>query len=211
MDGPNYEKYTLEELYEARAFIDAEAYPDRAAELDRRIEYRVNHPEQVQVNQAEAEFPLKRVADGPLAGKPYAPFFARLAADLIDGVILFFCALGGYLIDRYLLGINSFLALRDEADQFGLADATTIAVFLYNMTYLVGRYGISWGRRVVGVQVLSMAGRPIGFFRSLGRNLFAAFISGIFYLGFLWMVVDKKKQTWHDKVFRTYVVLSEEA
>ena len=34
---PNYDNYTLDELLQARSTIDAEAYPERAAELERRI------------------------------------------------------------------------------------------------------------------------------------------------------------------------------
>jgi len=42
---------------------------------------------------------------------------------------------------------------------------------------------------------------PISFLRMLARNLFAGVISGILYLGFLWLLVDRRKQTWHDKLF----------
>jgi len=32
-------------------------------------------------------------------------------------------------------------------------------------------------------------------------------ISGVvLFLGYLWILIDKKKQGWHDKIARTYVV-----
>ena len=78
--------------------------------------------------------------------------------------------------------------------------------FLWNLTYLVGKTGQSWGRKISGLKVLTAEGDPIGFWRSLGRNLFALFISGpVLYLGFLWVIWDPNKQAWHDKVFRTFV------
>jgi uncharacterized RDD family membrane protein YckC len=41
-----------------------------------------------------------------------------------------------------------------------------------------------------------------GFLRWAGME-----ISGIvLFLGYLWILVDKKKQGWHDKIARTYVV-----
>lgn len=82
-----------------------------------------------------------------------------------------------------------------------------MAWFFWNLTYLVGAKGQSWGRRVAGLTVVGGDGHPIGFWRALGRNLFAAFVSAPpLYLGFLWVIWDGQKQAWHDKVFRTYVI-----
>ncbi|MEC8486226.1 MAG: RDD family protein, partial [Actinomycetota bacterium] len=45
------------------------------------------------------------------------------------------------------------------------------------------------------------------FWRAFGRELFGNVISGqILYLGYLWMIWDKDRQTWHDKVAGTIVV-----
>ena len=72
----------------------------------------------------------------------------------------------------------------------------------------LGKSGQTWGRKIVGIKVIGERdGQPIGFGRALGRQLFAAFISAqIFYLGYLWMLWDDKKQTWHDKVVNSIVV-----
>ena len=52
-----------------------------------------------------------------------------------------------------------------------------------------------------------MTGEPIGIGKALGRQLFASFISGqIFSLGYLWMLWDDKKQTWHDKIVGSVVI-----
>ena len=79
-------------------------------------------------------------------------------------------------------------------------------VLLYNMTYLVSKTGQSVGRRLVGISITdAKTGEPVGFMRTLARNLFAGLITGILYLGFLRLLVDRRKQTWHDKVFGTVV------
>lgn len=109
-----------------------------------------------------------------------------------------------FLVDRTLLGSPS--GLFDENAQFGAADAIAWTWFLWNLTYLVGRTGQSWGRKLIGLRVVGAEGLPIGFWRALGRNVFAGLISAIFYLGFLWVIWDDKKQAWHDKVFRTFVI-----
>jgi uncharacterized RDD family membrane protein YckC len=72
----------------------------------------------------------------------------------------------------------------------------------------MGRTGQPWGARIVGVRVVDMrTAEPIGFWRALGRSLFAnVFSSAIFYLGYLWMLWDDKQQTWQDKVVDSIVV-----
>ena len=72
----------------------------------------------------------------------------------------------------------------------------------------MGKTGQTWGARIVGVKVIDeRTGAPIGFGRALGRSLFASFISAnVFYLGYLWMLWDDKKQTWQDKVVTSVVV-----
>jgi len=105
------------------------------------------------------------------------------------------------LVDRALLG-RTTAVLDSTATQVVL-----LGWFLWNMTYLVGRTGQSWGRKLLGLKVVNVHGEPIGFWRVLGRNLFAICISapaGL--LGWLWVVWDPKKQAWHDKAFGTFVI-----
>jgi uncharacterized RDD family membrane protein YckC len=134
-----------------------------------------------------------------------AGFGDRWVGDVCDGLISIVVALAGYLvIDRWILGHQT--GFLDEKAPIG-ADIFWWAWFLWNFTYLVGRTGQSSGRRMVGLKVVDSEGDPIGFWRSLGRNLFAIFISApVFYLGFLWVFWDPCKQAWHDKVFRTFVL-----
>ena len=72
----------------------------------------------------------------------------------------------------------------------------------------LGRTGQTWGRRMVGVQVVDATTRkPLGVGRALGRSLFAWVVSGQFCsLGYLWMLWDTDKQTWHDKVVGSIVI-----
>ncbi len=71
-----------------------------------------------------------------------------------------------------------------------------------------GKTGQTWGRRIVGIKVVRVSdGNPPGCWRALGRELFGSVISGqILYLGYLWMIWDKDRQTWHDKVAGTTVI-----
>ena len=72
----------------------------------------------------------------------------------------------------------------------------------------LGRTGQTPGRRMMGIKVVDKTtGQPIGGGRAFGRYLFAGFISGqICYLGYLWMLWDAQKRTWHDMVVSSIVV-----
>lgn len=84
--------------------------------------------------------------------------------------------------------------------------AFVVVVILY--VSAVARSGQTWGRRIVGVKVINeQTGTPPGWGKAIGRTLFAGFISSqIFYIGYLWMLWDDKKQTLHDKVASTHVI-----
>jgi uncharacterized RDD family membrane protein YckC len=45
---------------------------------------------------------------------------------------------------------------------------------------------------------------PIG--RAMVRSLVRTFLSGLLMLGYLWMLWDPQKQTWHDRLTHTTVV-----
>src|SRR5258708_1428008 len=134
-----------------------------------------------------------------------AGFWDRWFGDFYDGMIALVVGGVAYLlVDRPLLHTKAgFL----DHTAFGATEVVLWLWFFWNWTYLLGSTGQSWGRRVAGLKVVNAEGAPIGFWRALGRSLFAIYISAPrFYLGFLWVIWDAKKQAWHDKVFRTLVV-----
>ena len=59
-----------------------------------------------------------------------------------------------------------------------------------------------------GLQVVSAEGAPISFGIAFLRAV-GYFVSGIFYLGFIWIAFDKRKQGWHDKIAGTVVIIRE--
>jgi len=68
-------------------------------------------------------------------------------------------------------------------------------------------HGTTPGKRVLGLEVVHETGQPVGFFIMFVREWIGKWISGlIFGLGFLWILIDKDRQAWHDKFVATYVV-----
>ena len=137
-------------------------------------------------------------ASGPSG--PRAGFGARLLATLIDFVV--FLALGGLLTGLLYLA----------AGETGAWTGYLIAAFLIPTayhTYFEGRpAGQTPGKRLCKIRVIDARnGGPIGYGRAFGRWLFEWFISSsVCWLGYLWMLWDREKQTWHDKVTSSLVV-----
>jgi len=139
----------------------------------------------------------------------YALFIHRLLADQWDALFAFVIALPFWLLfDKWLRNL-SFDDFVGDSSTLSISKLVLVAVGFYNMTYLVGKSGQSWGRKAGHIKVIDYAGNPIGFWKALVRNLIAGSISSIFYLGFLWIIWDKHHQAWHDKIMKTFVVYDE--
>ena len=72
---------------------------------------------------------------------------------------------------------------------------------------LEGTRGQTIGGMAASVRVVDVdTGAIIGIPRAILRNI-ARILSGlVFGLGYLWMIWDRRKQTWHDKIASTVVV-----
>jgi uncharacterized RDD family membrane protein YckC len=94
-----------------------------------------------------------------------------------------------------------------------IADQTVgnVASLVLSLSYFSyfegGRTGQTIGKRALGIRVIDFrAGGPIGYGRGLLRTI-ARYLSAIvFFLGYLWMLWDREKQCWHDKIAGTVVV-----
>jgi uncharacterized RDD family membrane protein YckC len=132
-------------------------------------------------------------ASGPRAG-----FFARLGAVIIDAIIV-------AIVPVILVAIGV------AANSTGLAVIGYILGFVFAVAYEIyfhgGPTGQTLGKRALGIRVVDFnTGGPIGYGRSTLR-LIGRYISGIpCYLGYLWMLWDREKQCWHDKMANDVVV-----
>ncbi len=71
----------------------------------------------------------------------------------------------------------------------------------------VGTTGQFWGHKAAGVRIVDAnTGGPIGGGKAFGRYLLHVVDAVPCYLGFLWPLWDKKKQTFADKIVGTVSV-----
>ena len=67
--------------------------------------------------------------------------------------------------------------------------------------------GMTPGKKLLGVRVVQDDGAAPGFFMMLVREWAAKWVSGLaFGMGFVWILFDRDRQGWHDKLMSTYVV-----
>jgi len=128
---------------------------------------------------------------------PRASFFRRLGALLIDGILLTIAFL-------VLWGIGYAIS---EALGTVFVIVSIVGYFAYFIVLEGGPTGQTIGKRALGIRVVDQnAGGQIGYGRGAIR-LVARYLSYLVcYLGYLWMLWDKEKQTWHDKLSTSVVV-----
>jgi uncharacterized RDD family membrane protein YckC len=111
---------------------------------------------------------------------------------------------GALLIDIIILGVIGGVLRAINLDLGYLGALIGLAYFTY---FEGGPTGQTIGKRALGIRVYDFnQGGPIGYGRGILRY-FARILSGIAcFLGYFWMLWDKEKQTWHDKIATTVVV-----
>ena len=122
---------------------------------------------------------------------PRANFGQRLGAYLVDVIII-------VIVEGIVWAISNQTVASLVGLVFGLA---------YFTYFEGGPAGQTLGKRLLGIRVYDFNGQgPIGYGRALLRYI-GRIVSGIpCALGYLWMLWDKEKQTWHDKFATTVVV-----
>jgi uncharacterized RDD family membrane protein YckC len=130
---------------------------------------------------------------GELGGPP-AGFWRRFVAALIDGVVV---AVVGDIL-------GAVLGHRPHSVQLWVSGGNGFGLLISAVyfTFFHGRTGQTPGNAALGIRVVdarSRLGEPIGYGRALLRWV-VSLVSGVLIgLGYLWMLWDGRKQTWHDK------------
>lgn len=122
-----------------------------------------------------------------------------------------------FVIDEMLL---SFLLIFALWDSFSSAKTVEEMILLTNMfvleymamkifyqAFFTMQYGASIGKIVMKIRVIEIRTlQNPNVLSALNRGIFRVVSEMLFYLGFLWGMLDPARQTWHDKTARTLVV-----
>jgi len=167
--------------------------------------------------QPAARVPAVGAFPMPQVETKYGGFWQRFGARFLDGIIILAIA----LIPAIIVGVMVYnaaypsdqLFVTDEqagdAVEAGILAGIAVCILVSVIYQLVGwSVGGTWGMKALGLRLItSSTGEAPRFGRALMRY-FVSLISlnVLWFLGFLWMIWDEKKQTWHDKAAGTIVV-----
>ena len=135
----------------------------------------------------------------------YAGFASRAVALIID-----------LSIDALLMMVISSVTIRllQEAVRYS---ELTVALLSWlqitmSLTLLVGYFIFGWmlagqtvGMALMGIRVVRINGQFVTLWVAV-RRLVGMLISSILFLGYLWVLVDDRRQGLHDKIAGTYVI-----
>ncbi len=118
-----------------------------------------------------------------------AGFWRRFFASLLDGIVIGIVLVLLYLLlgtGGYVLGLLAGLAY---------------------FTYFEGGRGQTPGKMALGIRVVSLEhGGSIGYGKACLRYVVSILSGIVIDIGYLWMLWDSEKQTWHDKASGAIVV-----
>jgi uncharacterized RDD family membrane protein YckC len=145
---------------------------------------------------------------GPAPGVRFAPHAGRLIAYIVDGFLI------GILITIVWVVLGVIGGGLIAADSVGAAGGVfTLAVVLSILIYLVyfpyfwARSGQTPGMRIFRLRVVRDAdGGPISGGSAVLRLVGYWISAAVFYLGFIWILVDKRRRGWHDLLAGTCVI-----
>jgi len=140
----------------------------------------------------------------------YGGFWIRLAAAIIDGIVVTVALFIIFFAIGLIAGIAG-LATGQRPSATG-SNVENLANLLYLLLY-VGYFVYFWGMgqtpamRWLGLQVVDgTIGTPIGFGRAALRYVGYLVSILVCYIGLIWAAFDPRKQGWHDKIARTVVI-----
>lgn len=138
-----------------------------------------------------------------------AGFWVRSVAFAIDLSLL-----GGFSLLLLLTGLLIFgmdgldSSLSPSLSLFSLGEAAALAATAAYFTILHSEKGQTIGKSLVGIEVRTLDGEPLGYGQALIRFLAYGLSWFFFGLGFLWIAVTPGKRGWHDWLAGTMVVVS---
>jgi uncharacterized RDD family membrane protein YckC len=131
--SPNYNNYTLDELFDVQNNIDSERYPERAKEIELAISNKMNDPA------VKAEMEKQQELD------KYSTFGPRFWASILDGIII--SVLSGILV---YLGTQAGGGIQKT---LGYIDTVQFAVYSVALHTL---YGQTFGKMALDVKVVDL-------------------------------------------------------
>ncbi len=141
--------------------------------------------------------PSPQPGASPGPSGPRAGFWVRFAGAFIDGLVI------GIPLTVILFGLDTRFLVRQ-----GIG---ALAGFAYGVYFIGSGSGQTVGMKLMNIRAIDAdTGGRIDYGRAVIRHLMSLVSGYACLIGYLWMLWDPERQTWHDKVANTYVVPTSE-
>jgi uncharacterized RDD family membrane protein YckC len=131
----------------------------------------------------------------------YAGFFRRLVAFVVDGVML-------YLLITAIMFV--LLRITRDVDPSNLQHLSQIVGLsvgaIYSIYFWVNHNGATPGKKLMKIRIKKIDDTPLDYRTAIVRYIGSYVSAYALAIGYLWMIWDKEKQTWHDKFAKTVVI-----
>lgn len=122
-----------------------------------------------------------------------------------------------FFIDEMLLSFllivalwESFASASNTEEIINITNSFVLEYMALKIVYqafFVLQYGASIGKIIMKIRVIEIKTlQSPNVVVSLNRAIFRVISEMLFYLGFLWGMMDPSRQTWHDKTAKTLVI-----
>jgi uncharacterized RDD family membrane protein YckC len=151
---------------------------------------------------------------GPAPGVEFAPHGGRLVAYILDGIII------GIVVSVIVVIGAAVLYAGSTMDGNRIVSVSTgpaiVATIIFIIAGLIGllyfpffwvRGGQTPGMRPFGLRVVRDSdGGSIGWGTAILRLIGLWIAGAVFYLGYIWIFIDKRRRGWQDLIAGTIVV-----
>lgn len=144
-------------------------------------------------------------------GIRYAGFWRRFGAMLIDGIVLTVAIFGVDVASFVVRDMFSTLTLGGYIHAVAFVSVLIAGPWLYYSLMESSPYQATFGKQAAGIIVTDELGNRLSFGRATGRYLAKSISYLTFFVGFIMAGFTKKKQTLHDVIAGTLVVIKSEA
>jgi uncharacterized RDD family membrane protein YckC len=136
---------------------------------------------------------------GPAPGVAFADPGARLVAYIVDVVVTVIAIVALAVLAGLMVFVAPFLSI--------LPILAIIVVPLIYFPYFWQASGQTPGMRMMGIKVVRDAdGGAVSWGTAILR-LIGYWVSAlVFYIGYVWIFIDKRKRGWHDLIAGTVVI-----
>jgi uncharacterized RDD family membrane protein YckC len=148
-----------------------------------------------------------------------ASFFRRLIAYLIDtlpitivitSIAMIFFGFGSS-VESFLKDPTDFSARKDfQLETQIISSICTIIWIIYCIIMETSAQQGTFGKKLMNIKVVDANGKKLTFEQAFKRNTTKVASMLILHIGFVWMIFDPQRQTWHDKFGEAYVVDNEQ-